>query len=216
MAKMNLELIKREQAFQLYKKLGSLKAVAELPGMPGYSTLLKWKEEDKWDERIEKMQEKLAKWEVILSKLENDSLLKDDVAHLMLLDKLLEKTIRAIVEKDLEPSSWKEAMETLKMIFEQKRLLLGRATSKSEIDLDFTSMEEKEIRQTLRKINEILQGFSNPITKDNELKKAIEEKVQQEKLESIQDKDEEAELESLAKSSKSKKNFLDELELEED
>jgi len=186
--RINYEIIKREQAFQLYKKLKNLKAVSEVPGMPSYSVLLKWKEEDNWDERIEKTQEKLEKWELILSRLENDSLLKDDVFHLMLLNNLLERTLRAIIEKDLEPSSWKEAMETLKMIFEQKRLLLGRATSKSEVDIDFTGMDEYEIRETLRKINELLQAAGSPHTPEEKVKKLVEEKIELEKA--LEDKTE--------------------------
>jgi len=186
--RINYEIIKREQAFQLYKKLKNLKAVSEVPGMPSYSVLLKWKEEDNWDERIEKTQEKLEKWELILSRLENDSLLKDDVFHLMLLNNLLERTLRAIIEKDLEPSSWKEAMETLKMIFEQKRLLLGRATSKSEVDIDFTGMDEYEIRETLRKINELLQSAGSPYTPEEKVKRLIKEKVELEKA--LEDKTE--------------------------
>jgi len=186
--RINYEIIKREQAFQLYKKLKNLKAVSEVPGMPSYSVLLKWKEEDNWDERIEKTQEKLEKWELILSRLENDSLLKDDVFHLMLLNNLLERTLRAIIEKDLEPSSWKEAMETLKMIFEQKRLLLGRATSKSEVDIDFTGMDEYEIRETLRKINELLQSAGSPHTPEEKVKKLVKEKIELEKA--LEDKTE--------------------------
>jgi len=186
--RINYEIIKREQAFQLYKKLKNLKAVSEVPGMPSYSVLLKWKEEDNWDERIEKTQEKLEKWELILSRLENDSLLKDDVFHLMLLNNLLERTLRAIIEKDLEPSSWKEAMETLKMIFEQKRLLLGRATSKSEVDIDFTGMDEYEIRETLRRINELLQSAGSPYTPEEKVKKLVKEKIELEKA--LEDKTE--------------------------
>ena len=186
--RINYEIIKREQAFQLYKKLKNLKAVSEVPGMPSYSVLLKWKEEDNWDERIEKIQEKLEKWELILSKLENDSLLKDDVFHLMLLDRLLGITIKSIIEKGLEPSSWKEAMETLKMIFEQKRLLLGRATSKSEVDIDFTGMDEYEIRETLRKINALLQAAGSPHTPEEKVKKLVEEKIELEKA--LEDKTE--------------------------
>ena len=221
--RINYEIIKREQAFQLYKKLKNLKAVSEVPGMPSYSVLLKWKEEDNWDERIERTKEKLEKWEFILSRLENDSLLKDDVFHLMLLNNLLERTLRAIIEKDLEPSSWKEAMETLKMIFEQKRLLLGRATSKSEIDIDFTSMEEHEIRETMRKINELLQGVSSPYTPEERVRQLVREKAELEKVledktEDKQDKAEQTEetLEDELEKAKSKKReFLEEL-LEEE
>ena len=221
--RINYEIIKREQAFQLYKKLKNLKAVSEVPGMPSYSILLKWKEEDNWDERIERTKEKLEKWEFILSKLENDSLLKDDVFHLMLLNNLLERTLRAIIEKDLEPSSWKEAMETLKMIFEQKRLLLGRATSKSEIDIDFTSMEEHEIRETMKKINELLQGVSSPYTPEERVRQLVREKAELEKVledktEDKQDKAEQTEetLEDELEKAKSKKReFLEEL-LEEE
>jgi len=198
--RINYEIIKREQAFQLYKKLKNLKAVSEVPGMPSYSVLLKWKEEDNWDGRIEKTQEKLEKWELILSRLENDSLLKDDVFHLMLLNNLLERTLRAIIEKDLEPSSWKEAMETLKMIFEQKRLLLGRATSKSEVDIDFTGMDEYEIRETLRRINELLQSAGSPHTPEEKVKRLVKEKIELEKA--LEDKTEDKEnIEKQAKES---------------
>ena len=221
--RINYEIIKREQAFQLYKKLKNLKAVSEVPGMPSYSVLLKWKEEDNWDERIERTKEKLEKWEFILSKLENDSLLKDDVFHLMLLNNLLERTLRAIIEKDLEPSSWKEAMETLKMIFEQKRLLLGRATSKSEIDIDFTSMEEHEIRETMRKINELLQGVSSPYTPEERVRQLVREKAElervlEDKTEDKQDKAEQTEetlKDELERAKSKKREFLEEL-LEEE
>ena len=99
----------------------------------------------------------------------------------MLLNNLLERTLRAIIEKDLEPSSWKEAMETLKMIFEQKRLLLGRATSKSEVDIDFTGMDEYEIRETLRRINELLQSAGSPYTPEEKVKRLVKEKIELEK-----------------------------------
>ncbi len=221
--RINYEIVKREQAFQLYKKLKNLKTVSEVPGMPSYSLLLKWKEEDKWDERIERTKEKLEKWEMILAKLENDSLIKDDVAHLMLLNNLLERTLRAIIEKDLEPSSWKEAMETLKMIFEQKRLLLGRATTKSEVDIDFTGMDEYEIRETLRKINELLQGVSSPHTPEEKVKQLVREKIELEKAledkskdnENIEKENEEELEKELEKSKDTKKKFLEKI-LEED
>ena len=221
--RINYEIIKREQAFQLYKKLKNLKAVSEVPGMPSYSVLLKWKEEDNWDERIEKTQEKLEKWELILSRLENDSLLKDDVFHLMLLNNLLERTLRAIIEKDLEPSSWKEAMETLKMIFEQKRLLLGRATSKSEVDIDFTGMDEYEIRETLRKINALLQSAGSPHTPEEKVKKLVKEKIELEKAledktegkEDIEKQAEESLEKEMQEAKAKKKEFLKDL-LEEE
>jgi len=221
--RINYEIIKREQAFQLYKKLKNLKAVSEVPGMPSYSVLLKWKEEDNWDERIEKTQEKLEKWELILSRLENDSLLKDDVFHLMLLNNLLERTLRAIIEKDLEPSSWKEAMETLKMIFEQKRLLLGRATSKSEVDIDFTGMDEYEIRETLRKINALLQAAGSPHTPEEKVKRLVKEKIELEKAledktegkEDIEKRAEESLEREMQEAKAKKKEFLKDL-LEEE
>ena len=230
--KINYELIKREQAFQLYKKLKNLKAVSEIPGMPSYATLLKWKEEDNWDERIEKTKEKLEKWEMILSKLESDSLLKDDVAHLLLLNNLLERTVKAIIDKDLEPTSWKEAIDTLKMIFEQKRLLLGRATSKSEIDFDFTGLDEYEIRETLRKINELLQGIPLPKSPEEKIKALIKQKVDLENVledktrESIdinkeEEKDDETEeekifAEKLERSKEEREKFLAKLLEEEE
>lgn len=179
--KLNIEAVVREQAFQLYKKLGNLKKVAEVPGMPAYSTLLKWKEEDNWDKRIDQARENLEKWESILAKIESDGLVKDDVAHLMLLNFLFEKTVKAIIEKDLEPNTWKEALDTFKMIFEQKRILFGRATSKSEIDIDFTSMDEHEIRETLRKINELLHGVSSPHSPEEKVKALVQKKVELEK-----------------------------------
>ncbi len=141
----------------------------------------------------------------------------------MLLNNLLERTLRAIIEKDLEPSSWKEAMETLKMIFEQKRLLLGRATSKSEVDIDFTGMDEYEIRETLRKINELLQSAGSPHTPEEKVKKLVKEKIELEKAledktegkEDIEKQAEESLEKEMQEAKAKKKEFLKDL-LEEE
>lgn len=182
MKKITLEALKREEAFRLYKKLRSVKAVSEIDGMPSYQTLLKWKEEDEWDKRIEETQKKLEKWDSILAKLEQDSLLKDDLGQLMLLNVLLEKTLKTIIEKDLEPTSWKEALDTLKFIFDQKRLLFGRTQSRSTIEIDITQLEEKEITETLRKINTLLQEKGIPTSIENQIKQLVREKKEEEFL----------------------------------
>ena len=180
---MGLEAILREEAFSYYKKLGSVKAVSDIPSMPDYKTLLRWKEEDKWDERIKKSQENLQKWESVLAKIETDSIVKDDVAHLMLLNFIFEKAVRAAIEKDLEPSTWKEFLDTMKMVFEQKRLLMGRAGSKAEFSIDFTSMDEKEVRETITKINEILGAMaSGPNSPEEKVKELVKQKIDLERV----------------------------------
>lgn len=153
-SKKSLELLQREQAFRLYRKFRDLKKVANYPGMPDIEILKIWKEEDDWDGRIEEIEGKLEVWNSLLKKLEEDSILRDDVFYLMLLNKLLEVTIRAIVEKGLEPASWKEAIETIKLIYDQKRLLLGRPQLKAEIDL--TGMSEEELRKYLKEFHQLL------------------------------------------------------------
>ena len=189
---LGLESILREEAFSHYKKLGSVKAISEIPSMPDYKTLLRWKDEDKWDERISKTQENLQKWEGVLAKIESDSIVKDDVAHLMLLNFIFEKAIRSAIEKDLEPSTWKEFLDTMKMVFEQKRLLMGRAGSKAEFSIDFTSMDETEVRETIKKINEILGAMSTtPHSPEEQVKGLIKRKVELEKV--LNDKVEEEE-----------------------
>ncbi|MHA1827798.1 MAG: hypothetical protein ACTSX6_04035 [Candidatus Heimdallarchaeaceae archaeon] len=179
---MGFQALKREEAFNYYKKLGSVRKVAEIPGMPSYKDLLRWKEEDKWDERIEKSRENLQKWEGILAKIESDSIVKDDVAQLMLLNFIFEKTIRAIFEKELEPSTWKEAMDTIKMIFEQKRLLMGRPGSKAELSIDLASMDEHEIRKVLRQVETLISELGSPHSPEEQVKELVRQKVELEKV----------------------------------
>lgn len=169
----SLELIQREQAFRLYKKYRDLKKIAEYPGMPDISILKIWKEEDNWDERLADIEERLKIWDSFLKKMEEDSILRDDVFYLLLLNKLMETTIRAIIERNLEPTSWKEAIDTIKFIYEQKRLLLGRPQIKAEVDL--TGMSEEELRENLKQIYNLLN--SSLQTKeliDSEITQALE------------------------------------------
>ena len=191
---LGLESILREEAFSHYKKLKSVKAISEIPSMPDYKTLLRWRKEDKWDERLEQTQKNLQKWEGVLAKIESDSIVKDDVAHLMLLNFIFEKAIRSVIEKDLEPSTWKEFLDTMKMVFEQKRLLMGRAGSKAEFSIDFTSMDETEVRETIKKINEILGTMANsPHSPEEQVKELVKQKAELEKT--LEDKEEYEDLE---------------------
>ncbi|MEM1672676.1 MAG: hypothetical protein QXT86_11560 [Archaeoglobaceae archaeon] len=173
-----IELVLRENAFRIYRRVRDLKKVAEYPGMPDVEVLKVWKEEDKWDERIREIEDKLETWGEVLKKLEGDAILRDDVFYYMLLNKILETTIKSMIEKRLEPENWKEAMETIKFVFDQKRLLAGRPQVKAEVGIDMIKdLGEEQIRIYLKQIANLL---SNKTSEMKAITSEIEKKIEKE------------------------------------
>lgn len=173
-----VELVLRENAFRIYRRVRDLKKVAEYPGMPDVEVLKVWKEEDKWDERIREIEDKLETWGEVLKKLEGDAILRDDVFYYMLLNKILETTIKSMIEKRLEPENWKEAMETIKFVFDQKRLLAGRPQVKAEVGIDMIKdLGEEQIRIYLKQIANLL---SNKTSEMKAITSEIEKKIEKE------------------------------------
>lgn len=173
-----VELVLRENAFRIYRRVRDIKKVAEYPGMPDVEVLKVWKEEDKWDERIREIEDKLETWGEVLKKLEGDAILRDDVFYYMLLNKILETTIKSMIEKRLEPENWKEAMETIKFVFDQKRLLAGRPQVKAEVGIDMIKdLGEEQIRIYLKQIANLL---SNKTSEMKAITSEIEKKIEKE------------------------------------
>lgn len=175
-----IELVLRENAFRIYRRVKDIKKVSEYPGMPDVEVLKVWKEEDRWDEKVREIEEKLETWGEVLKKLEGDALLRDDVFYYMLLNKILETTIKSMIEKRLEPENWKEVMDTIKFVFDQKRLLAGRPQVKAEVGIDMIKdLGEEQIRVYLKQIANML---SNKTSEMQAITSAIEKQVEKEAL----------------------------------
>jgi len=175
-----IELVLRENAFRIYRRVKDIKKVSEYPGMPDVDVLKVWKEEDRWDEKVREIEEKLETWGEVLKKLEGDALLRDDVFYYMLLNKILETTIKSMIEKRLEPENWKEVMDTIKFVFDQKRLLAGRPQVKAEVGIDMIKdLGEEQIRVYLKQIANML---SNKTSEMQAITSAIEKQVEKEAL----------------------------------
>lgn len=157
---------RRDRALLLYWRFGkNLSAVAKEPGMPQLSTLSVWKNEENWDERVEQLQEKfrgiLSVQEGLTDKLE----FEEDIENYKFLTVLKQLAATAITT-GIIPSNYKEVLETLKFVFEQERLMMGRPTDHKKVTMEhIEKMSDEELDGQFRKGTEIL-GSASSTRKD--------------------------------------------------
>jgi len=152
------QLERREQAVQLYRKIGSISGVSREPGMPRTPTLFRWAKEDRWEERNKEIQNQVSKYVEAIEIAKRDTHVKEDLQEMEFL-KMLEKIVaEKIISGEVLPRTWREVIETLKFINEEKRLLTGRPTSRTEVYASYRSLEEGELDVRIKEILTIISG----------------------------------------------------------
>lgn len=118
---------RREYCFQLYRKVQNLNHISRETGI-AVTTLWRWAQEEKWDDKVLAFQEELQKHTQLLEDAKKSTELEQEVRELSFL-KFLEKIIfDKIAGGELQPESWKDVLDTLKYIDNQRRLITGQPT----------------------------------------------------------------------------------------
>lgn len=146
------EIEKRKLAFKLYKKYNNLSKVADEVEIT-HSQICKWKKEDDWDEKLLQYQDLLKTRLTLKQTSETNIMLKEDEAALGYLGTLDDIALEAIYTGEIVPTTWNELISTLRFTSEQRRLILGQPTVRTE-----------------KTINIEVQGYS-----DDELDRRVEE-----------------------------------------
>jgi transposase len=142
---------KRKQAFKLYRKYGNLSKVAEELGVsPSLITI--WKKEDEWEDKTFQLQNLLKTKLTLKETSENVAILEKDEVTLGMLRELENIVTEKIYTGEVEPTTWNEIISTLRFTTEQKRLLLGQPTVRTEktVSVEVQGLDDDELSKRIK------------------------------------------------------------------
>ena len=141
---------KRKLAFKLYRQHSNLSKVAEEVGVsPSLVTV--WKKEDEWDDKLLQLQNLLKTKLTLKETSENTALMEKDEVTLGMLKELENIVVEKVYTGEIEPTTWNEIISTLRFTTEQKRLLLGQPTIRTEktVSVEVQGLEDAELSKRI-------------------------------------------------------------------
>jgi len=150
------QIERRQRAFELWRRLGSLSAVAKVPGMPPIQTLSKWKKQDKWEERKNEIQDLVRSQVEVLDEIKKSLSAEEDVKQLNFLKYLEMKVADVIIKGKVDIQTWRDVLETIRLIQNEKRLILGEPTQRSEVMVKIKEMSDEELEEQIKRKEELL------------------------------------------------------------
>jgi hypothetical protein len=137
----------REEAYRLWAKTGNLARVSKDLKI-NVQTLTRWRNDEKWEARKARLQDKLAGQLQVMDRAKDNLVLEDAIQGIKLLGYLEEKVAEALLTERVNIESWKDVLDTMKLIQQEKRLILGEPTSRNAIEIK--GMSEKDLDQNIR------------------------------------------------------------------
>jgi transcriptional regulator with XRE-family HTH domain len=143
---------KRNQAFKLYRKNTKLVDIAMELGVT-QSLISQWKKEEDWDGKIETVQGLLRARLTRTESTENHIMVAEDMDQLQILRELENKVFDKVYSEEIVPTSWSDVISTLKYANDQRRLIKGQPTVKTEttLTIDVTGLNNDELESELQR-----------------------------------------------------------------
>jgi predicted transcriptional regulator len=143
---------KRGIAFKLYRKGTKLVDIAEELNVT-QSLISQWKKEENWDEKVEEVRGLLKARLVRKEQSESHIMVEEDMDQLHVLRELENIVFDKVAHKEIEPTSWSDVISTLKYANDQRRLIKGLPTVKTETTLtvDVTGLNNDELDAELKR-----------------------------------------------------------------
>lgn len=144
------DIEKRKLAFKLFRKGSKLVDIAEEIGITA-PLVSQWKKDDLWDEKLEKTQAIMRTRMKVTEQIEDSSMMQDDELYLNTLRELENIALEKVFIGEIEPVSWGDVTNTVKLANEQRRLILGKPTSKVEttISVEISGLNNDELDKRL-------------------------------------------------------------------
>ncbi len=144
------DINKRKEAFKLFRKEIKLVDIAEEISVTA-PLVSQWKKEDDWDGKIEKTQAIMRTRMKLTEQIGDSSMLRDDELYLNTLRELENIVLEKVYSGEIEPISWSDITSTVKLANEQRRLILGKPTSKVEttISIEISGLDNDELDKRL-------------------------------------------------------------------
>lgn len=148
---------KRGLAFKLYRKNTKLVDIAEQLNVT-QSLISQWKKEENWDERLAEVQGMLKARLTRKETSENHIIVSEDMDELQVLRELENLIFDKVYSGEIEPTSWSDVISTLKYANDQRRLIKGLPTVKTETTLtvDVTGYDNDELEAELQRTTRAL------------------------------------------------------------
>ena len=141
---------KRKLAFRLYRKQTKLNQIAEEIGVSP-PLVSQWKKEDDWDAKMEKTQAIMRTRMKVVEQSEESNMLMEDELYLNSLRELEAIVLEKVYTGEIEPVSWSDVTNTVKLANEQRRLILGKPTTRTEttISVEISGLNNDELDKRL-------------------------------------------------------------------
>jgi hypothetical protein len=143
---------KRQQAFKLYRANTKLVDIALELGVT-QSLISQWKKEEEWDAKIEQVQGLLQARLTRKESSENHIMVEEDLDQLQVLRELENLVFDKVYNEEIVPTSWSDVISTLKYANDQRRLIKGQPTVKTEttLTIDVTGLNNDELDAELKR-----------------------------------------------------------------
>lgn len=151
------DINRRRQAFRLYCRYHNLLQVSKELGVP-YPTLHVWYKEEGWDQQVKDRQVRLQGSVDVLKKAQDNLVLEDQISELKLLEHLEVTVHNILLNEEARPNSWKDVIDTLKFVFQEKRLILGEPTERTINTIETSAMSEKDLDNAIEDLKKLTRG----------------------------------------------------------
>ncbi len=147
------DIEKRRTAFDEYRRTGNQTRAAEAVGV-AVSIVHSWKKEEDWDQKIKNGQEKFKSLLASVEKTDDNTVLQQRLKEKAILDGLEVLIYEAIYTGGIIPKTFNDVVLGSKYISDQRRLLLGEPTSRTEtkISIMVASLSNDELDSSIKKI----------------------------------------------------------------
>jgi len=154
------DLERRRNAHRLYLRCRNLLQVSRELGIPA-ATLHVWKKQEDWDAKISRDQELLTQARSAIARAQQSAETADQINELKLLDFLEGKVAELLVTEEVRPTSWKDVLDTVKLVSHQRRLITGDPTENNTIET--SAMKEKDLDDEIIKLRRALAEAENKL-----------------------------------------------------
>lgn len=150
------DFARRDKAFRLYAQYKNMSKVSKELKIPT-QTLLVWKKQEKWDEKLAQLREKLKGQMEILQKAEDNFVIERDLQKIKLIEILEEEVAKAIEEKKVVIEKWQDVIKTLEFTTKERRLLLGEPTDRTNGAIDVSFMKEEDLDKEIADLRRLIE-----------------------------------------------------------
>jgi hypothetical protein len=155
---------RREAAFKLYAQYRNMSRVSKELKIP-IQTLHSWKKQEKWQDKLTQLRDKLRTQHDVLKKADENFILEKDLSQLKLLEVLEQEVSKALLGEGrpkIEILEWKDLIKTLEFTAKERRLLMGEPTEREINTLEVPFLREEDLDKHIAELKRYIGEDKKP------------------------------------------------------